>query len=73
MPHLNNLSMDTLTVQCPQKMPIKFHVNIYQCMHLKVNNGRRQDSVGMDSSEAVYDMNETDDDNNFYSLVDTLN
>ena len=46
--------------------------------HVKVNNGRRQDSVGMDSSEAVYDMppaldDMNDDDDNCYSLVDNLN
>ena len=42
--------------------------------HVKVNNGMRQASVGMDSSEAVYDMppaldDMNDDDDNCYSVV----
>ena len=42
-----------------------------------MNNGRRQANVGMDSSEAVYDMppaldDMNDDDDNCYSLVDNL-
>ena len=49
-----------------------------QCQHIptqvKVNNGMRQASVGMDSSEAVYDMppaldDMNDDDDNCYSVV----
>ena len=42
--------------------------------HVNVNNGMRQASVGMDSSEAVYDMppaldDMNDDDDNCYSVV----
>ena len=43
-------------------------------IHVLVNNGMRQASVGMDSSEAVYDMPQAlddmnDDDDNCYSVV----
>ena len=42
--------------------------------HVNVNNEMRQASVGMDSSEAVYDMppaldDMNDDDDNCYSVV----
>ena len=55
--------------EAPYEIPCK-HVPT----HVKENYGRKQASVGMDSSEAVYDMppaldDMNDDDDNCYSVV----